>query len=106
MPAWHNVTDRFSVADARDPGPIPSLPDGGALVRLLIPYKNASIADVALDGHPLKPSKTDGYHLTRGPGTVVHVAIPPKKLRGLHSVTCKVTPGEERRSGFMQSDWA
>ena len=81
-------------------------PQHGVVIRLLIPYRNAEVHDIALDGHLLAASNSDGYQITRGPGCVVHIAIPPRKMRNLHIVTCVYDGREARQAGFTPRDWA
>ena len=80
-------------------------PDHGVLINMLIPYRHATIVEVSLDGRPIEESATDGYTLTRDPGCVVHVAIPPGEVQNLHIATCTYQPEVERRAGFTTEDW-
>jgi len=82
-------------------GPI----EHGLAVRLLIPYTDAKITHLRLDGHEIAESDTDGYHVRRRPGTIVEVAIPPGKVRAVHVVTCAYQTKSERHAGFRPSDW-
>jgi len=80
-------------------------PENGAVIRLLIPYRNAELEQIALDGRPLGRSRTDGYTVNRDPGCVVRVAIPPGEVQDLHIATCTYDPKESRRAGFTTEDW-
>lgn len=105
VPRHYPFTDGFSISGPSATGPPPGLPQHGAVVRLLLPFRTAKVTETTLDGHRLARSKSEGYTITRGPGCVVHVSIPPGRLRGMHLVTCRVEPGEERRDGFRPADW-
>lgn len=82
-------------------GPI----EHGIVLRLLVPYGDATITEVRLDGHPIAESETDGYHLARGPGVIVEIAIPPGKVRDFHIVSCNYGTPTQRRPGFTATDW-
>lgn len=82
-----------------------SPPTQGAVIRMLIPDADADVRDIALDGRRMGNSTTEGYTLTRGPGCVVHVAIPPGQVRGLHIATCAYDCKRDRRDGFGPHDW-
>lgn len=82
-------------------GPI----EHGIVLRLLVPYGDAKITEVRLDGHLIQESETEGYHLTRGPGVIVEFAIPPGKVRDFHIVSCNYDTPTLRRPGFTQEDW-
>ena len=82
-------------------GPI----EHGIVLRLLVPYGDATITEVRLDGHALAESETDGYHLTRGPGVTVEIAIPPGRMKDFHIVSCNYDTPTQRRSGFTAADW-
>ncbi len=77
----------------------------GLAIRLLIPYADATISEVRLDGHLIKESSTDGYHLLRRPGVVVEIAIPPDKVKDVHIVSCNYDTPTRRRPGFTKDDW-
>jgi len=77
----------------------------GIVIRLLIPYNDALVSEVRLDGHLLKESNKDGYHIRRNPGTIVEVAIPPDKTEDLHIVSCLYDTPTQRRAGFTPQDW-
>ncbi len=82
-------------------GPI----EHGIVLRLMVPYGDATITEVRLDGHLIAESKTEGYHLTRGPGVIVEIAIPPGKVRDFHIVSCNYDTPTHRRPGFTNEDW-
>jgi hypothetical protein len=77
----------------------------GLVLRLLVPYNDAEVTDIRLDGHLLEESAADGYHLRRNPGTIVEIAIPPGKVRELHIATCSYSSPTQRRAGFRPEDW-
>ena len=77
----------------------------GMVVRLLIPYADASLTHLRLDGHEIARSDTDGYDVRRAPGTIVEVAIPPGKVHAVHVITCAYDTKTARRAGFAPSDW-
>lgn len=80
-------------------------PENGMAIRLFIPYLDAAITEVRLDGHRLAKSVTDGYDVIRDGGTVVQVNIPPEKLGEFHIVTCNYETSAVRYSGFTAEDW-
>jgi hypothetical protein len=82
-------------------GPI----EHGIVLRLMVPYGDAEITEVRLDGHLIQESETHGYHLTRGPGVIVEIAIPPGKVRDFHIVSCNYDTPTIRRPGFTPQDW-
>lgn len=87
---------------AIDSGPI----EHGIVLRLLIPYADARITEVTLDGRPIRESDDDaGYHLRRGPGTIIEVAIPPGRVHDFHIVSCSYDTDTVRRAGFTPQDW-
>ena len=77
----------------------------GLAIRLLIPYRDAEITHLALNGQPLVESPCDGYQLRRDPGTVIQVNIPPGAVQPLHIVTCAYEEASGRQSGFTEDDW-
>ena len=77
----------------------------GLVMRLLIPYREAKITHLRLDGHEVNESRTDGYLLTRQPGTIIHLNIPPGAIKPLHIATCAYESPEQRRAGFGEEDW-
>lgn len=96
--------ERKVLEGALDEGPI----EHGLVIRLLVPYGDAAITEVRLDGHVLEESKDpddDGYHLTRGSGVIVEVPIPPGKVKDLHIVSCHYDTPTRRRPGFTSEDW-
>jgi hypothetical protein len=80
----------------------------GIVVRCAFPYADPIVKDVRLDGVPCPESALDGYTVTHGPGTFVHVAIPPGKMRRVHVVTVEVVPDRpfesQNEAGFLQLD--
>lgn len=82
-------------------GPI----EHGIVIRLLVPYGDATITEVRRDGHLLEESDTNGYHLTRGPGVIVEIAIPPDQVEDFHIVSCEYDTPTKRRAGFTADDW-
>jgi hypothetical protein len=79
--------------------------ENGLAIRLLIPYREAKLAHLRLNGYPIDESPIDGYVVYRNPGTIVQVNIPPGRVNDLHIVTCAYDPGEKRRAGFTAEDW-
>ena len=77
----------------------------GMVIRLLVPYNDAEVTNIRLDGHPLAESPSDGYTLRRDPGTIVEIAIPPAKVRDFHIAWCFYTSPTKRRPGFRPEDW-
>lgn len=82
-------------------GPI----EHGIVLRLLVPYGDATVTEVRLDGHALAESEVDGYHLVRGPGVIVEIAIPPGRVKDFHIVSCNYDTPTQRRPGFTAADW-
>ena len=70
------------------------------------PRDGYELQEVALDGHPLERSDTDGYMISRNPGCVVHVSIPPGKVNDMHIATCIYDGRAARKSGFTSDHWA
>jgi hypothetical protein len=71
--------------------------------RIRIPYRAPELLDVAVNGHTLKKSATDGYESWYADGyTHVQVNLPPEKTKqaDIYVVTCAYDPKEERRYGF------
>jgi hypothetical protein len=101
MPA-DNLLPRYlgSVADG-EAEPV----QNGLVLRLLIPYNDARVKEIRLDGHTIQPSDTDGYQLRTNPGTILEVAIPPEKVKPLHVATCFYDSPTKRRPGFRPEDW-
>lgn len=74
----------------------------GLNLRCLFPYLAPEIREVRLDGHPLEPSLTSGYHVIHGPGTIVEIAIPPGRVRDVHVVSVEIgadRPFEDQSEG-------
>jgi hypothetical protein len=82
-------------------GPI----EHGLVVRLLIPYLDATLTEVRLDGHLISAGDEGGYSLTRGPGTIVEIPIAPERVRDIHFVSCTYETPTVRRPGFTPEDW-
>jgi hypothetical protein len=77
----------------------------GLTIRLAVPYGDATIKEVRLDGRLITESATDGYTLRRNPGVIVEFAIPPKKVADAHVVSCLYDTPTMRRPGFGPEDW-
>jgi len=75
----------------------------GLALRVRIPYPEARLLDLRLNGHPVPSSETDGYLTWRAKGFVyVQVNVPPRRTRteDLFIVTCRYDPGERRVEGW------
>jgi Zinc carboxypeptidase len=92
---------KYAAADSTEMTPI----QHGMVIRLLIPYNDAELSEVRLDGHLLDESATDGYFIRRGPGTIVEIAVPPGKTKDLHIASCLYDTPTKRRAGFTAEDW-
>ncbi|RQP10308.1 MAG: hypothetical protein EAS52_22905 [Parapedobacter sp.] len=58
--------------------------ENGLALRLRLPYSDAKIEHLALNGHSLKESAVDGYQFWKADGFLqVHVNIPPEKAKSL-----------------------
>jgi len=71
--------------------------------RLRIPYRAPEMLDVAVNGHSLRESATDGYQAFYADGyTHLQINVPPEKTReaDLFVVTCAYDPKEKRSYGF------
>ncbi len=71
--------------------------------RLRIPYRSPELLDVAVNGHTLPQSATDGYEAWYADGyTQVQINLPPAKTRAmdLYVVTCAYKPNEQRSYGW------
>jgi hypothetical protein len=71
--------------------------------RLRIPYRAPELLDVAVNGHSLRMSTTDGYQAWYADGyTQVQINVPPERTRAadLFAVTCAYDPREQRSYGF------
>jgi hypothetical protein len=101
--------ERTPALNALQSGPVSKRATGpiehGLVIRLLIPYADATLTHLCLDGHQIAESDTDGFHVRRRPGTIVEVAVPPGKVRNVHVVTCAYETKTTRRAGFQPSDW-
>lgn len=75
----------------------------GLGVRLRLPHRDPEMLHLALNGHALKPSATDGYEAWYAEGyTQVQIHIPPEKTKKLdiYVVTCAYKPQEKRTYGW------
>lgn len=77
----------------------------GLTIRLLIPYLDAEVREIRLDGHLLAESATDGYQVRHQPGTLVEIAIPPDKVDEFHIASCRYESPTRRQAGFRSEDW-
>lgn len=77
----------------------------GMNIRVFIPFKNAKITEVLLDGRPCHQGGTDGYVVYHKPGTIVEFSIPPGKTKPIHFVGVAYEPQEKRLYGFTREDW-
>lgn len=77
----------------------------GLNLRLIVPYADAEVTEIRLDGHLLEESATDGYQLRGNPGTTVEIAIPPGKVQEFHIASCFYDSPTRRRAGFRPEDW-
>lgn len=71
--------------------------------RFRVPYRNPELLDVAVNGHSLKPSATDGYEAWYADGyTQVQIHVPPaeSKSADLFVVTCAYNGNETRSYGW------
>jgi hypothetical protein len=71
--------------------------------RFRVPYRSPELLDVAVNGHSLKPSETDGYQAWYADGyTQVQINIPPEQTRvmDLYVVTCAYKSNEQRNYGW------
>lgn len=80
-------------------------PQNGLALRLHIPYADAQIQQVRLDGHLLEPSARQGYQSWGAPGTTLQVNVPPGEVEDFHIVTCRYQTKTDRRAGFTSTDW-
>lgn len=72
--------------------------------RFRIPYRSPELLDVAVNGHSLKPSDTDGYQAWYADGyTQVQINVPPAKTQtmDLYVVTCAYNANEKRTYGWQ-----
>lgn len=84
------------------PGDSPRIQNGIGF-RMRIPYRAPKMLEVAVNGHVLKESASDGYQAWYADGyTQVQINLPPEKTRqaDLFVVTCAYDPNEERTYGF------
>jgi len=93
----YRVTANHRVASKGDPI------QHGIGFRLRVPYRSPEFLDVAVNGHSLKESETDGYQAWYADGyTQVQIQIPPGKSRiaDLFVVTCAYKSNEQRNYGW------
>ena len=77
--------------------------ENGIGFRLRIPYLQAELLDVRMNGHLLAEDGVDGYQQWGGNGfTQVQVNVPPEKAAEsrLFVVTCAYVPGTRRQFGW------
>ena len=75
----------------------------GAGVRLRLPHRDPEMLHLALNGHSLPQSSTDGYELWYADGyTQVQIHIPPEKTKQMDIcvITCGYKPKEKRTYGW------
>ncbi|MDF1740917.1 MAG: M14 family zinc carboxypeptidase [Verrucomicrobiales bacterium] len=72
--------------------------------RLRIPYQNATVERIALNGHPLESAEMNGYRAFQGNGfTQVQVSLDGEtaaKSDGLFVITLSYTPPVKRKIGW------
>ncbi|MCF6286125.1 MAG: hypothetical protein L3K26_13170, partial [Candidatus Hydrogenedentes bacterium] len=71
----------------------------GASIKLRLPYPNAKLESLHLNGQDIAVSETDGYVTWNARAcTYIQVNLPPERLakEDLFIVTCKYDPGEKR----------
>lgn len=76
----------------------------GLGLRLRIPYANAKIEDIRLNGHALQKNSSDGYETWIGDGYLqVQINVPPQKASRMDIaiVTCEYKPGLKRTYGWQ-----
>jgi hypothetical protein len=77
--------------------------ENGISLRLRIPYSQARITELHMNGCPIARSETDGYLTWVGQGfTYIQINIPPAKssAEDFFIVTCRYDPGEKRTQGY------
>ncbi len=77
----------------------------GLAVRLYVPYPDARLTDVRIDGKMVGESSTDGYVVRRNAGTIVQFNIPPGKVGDIHVVNCQYEAQKKTPRGFRATDW-
>jgi hypothetical protein len=106
LPPYNRVQSPNDLAVMRGNGtgvPVPI--QHGLSVRLRLPFRNASVTDLRLNGHPLAESAVDGYVYYRARGyTYVQVNHPPSrtKTEDLFIMTCSYDPMETRPVLFSE----
>jgi hypothetical protein len=72
-------------------------------LRLRIPYADAGIESLKLNGHALSRSNSDGYEIWKGDGFLqVQIHVPPSKVTkmDLAVVTCEYSTKTKRTYGW------
>jgi hypothetical protein len=75
----------------------------GVGIRLRLPHRDPEVLHLALNGHALKPSATEGYEAWYAEGyTQVQIHVPPEKAKklDLYVITCAYKPKEQRSYGW------
>lgn len=90
---------------AAEPPPAGNPPRNGLSLRMHIPYADAEITELRLDGHVIGPSPREGYQTWHEPGTTVQVNVRPGKVEEFHVVTCRYDTKTVRWLGFTPDDW-
>ena len=105
--AFFEAGPEIKLAMEKPPGRGSLLTDGrvehGLGMRLRLPYKNAEIVDMRVNGHLIEESATDGYQSWIGNGyRQVQINLPPAKTQQLDAVvvTCGYVPNEDRDYGW------
>ncbi len=71
--------------------------------RFRVPYRSPTLLDVAVNGHTLTESATDGYQAWYADGyTQVQINVPPEKTKtmDIYVVTCAYNGNEKRSYGW------
>jgi hypothetical protein len=77
-------------------------PEHGLAIKIRIPYREAELLDVSLNGNPLHQSDYDGYIAWKdGNWTMLLVPIPPRSSLDLAVVTVSYNPRMIRRQGVF-----
>ncbi len=105
--AFFEAGPEIKLSMEKPPGRGSLLADGrvenGLGMRLRLPYKNAEIVDMRVNGHLIEESPTDGYQTWLGNGyRQVQINLPPSKTQSLDAVvvTCGYVPNEDRDYGW------
>jgi hypothetical protein len=97
--ASDNGTGKQGPSEPEGKGRRPKSIQHGLCLRLRLPYDKAAISDLRLNGHPARPSESDGFVVWVARGcTFLQLNIPPERLRqdDLFVVTCGYDPREQR----------